>query len=45
LVTMAAGLAGGMSFAEVLEVDSVRTLSDPLRDEALEILKRHQVEQ
>jgi hypothetical protein len=45
LVTMAAGLAGGMSFAEVLDVDSVRTLSDPLRDEALEILKRHQVEQ
>jgi len=44
LVTMAAGLAGGASFAEVLEVDSVRTLSDPLRDEALEILKRHQVE-
>jgi hypothetical protein len=44
LVTMAAGLAGGDSFAEVLEVESVRTLSDPLRDEALEILRRHQVE-
>jgi len=44
LVTMAAGLAGGDSFAEVLDVESVRTLSDPLRDEALEILRRHQAE-
>jgi len=44
LVMMAAGLAGGASFAEVLDVESVRALSDPLRDEALAILKRHQVE-
>ena len=44
LVMMAAGLAGGASFAEVLDVESVRALSDPLRDEALGILKRHQVE-
>jgi hypothetical protein len=44
LVAMASGLAGGASFAEIVETDSVWNLSDPLRDEALEILKRHQVE-
>jgi hypothetical protein len=42
LVMMASGLAGGASFAEVLEVESVQTLSDPLRDEALEIVKQNQ---
>jgi hypothetical protein len=42
LVAMAAGLAGGASFAEILDTDSVWNLSDPLRDEALEIVKKHQ---
>jgi len=44
LVAMAAGLAGGTSFAEVLDIGSVTALPDPLRDEALDILKRHQIE-
>ena len=44
LVAMAAGLAGGTSFAEIVDIDSVWNLSDPLRDEALEIVKRHQAE-
>jgi hypothetical protein len=44
LVAIAAGLAGGASFAEVLDVDSVRNLSDPLRDETIEILNRHKEE-
>ena len=41
LVVMAAGLAGGASFAEVLDVASVQELSDPLRDAALKILAGH----
>jgi hypothetical protein len=44
LVAMAAGLAGGASFAEILDVESVRNLSDPLRDETIEIVNRHKVE-
>ena len=44
LVAMASGLAGGASFSEILDVDSVRNLSDPLRDQTIEILSRHNVE-
>ncbi len=44
LVATAAGLAGGASFTEVLDVESVRHLSDPLREDALAILSRHRVE-
>jgi len=44
VVAMASGLSGGSAFAEVVDVESVRTLSDPLRDEVLEILGRHQAE-
>jgi hypothetical protein len=44
LVATAAGLAGGASFTEILDVDSVRNLGDPLRDEAVAILSRHRVE-
>ncbi len=40
LVALASGLAGGASFSEVLDIDSVQNLSDPLRDETLEILSR-----
>jgi hypothetical protein len=43
LVAMATGLAGGASFSEVLDVESVRTLSDPLRDEIIDLIQRHQV--
>ena len=44
LVAMASGLGGVASFAEVLDVESVHNLSDPLRDEAIELLHRHKVE-
>jgi hypothetical protein len=44
LVAMASGLAGGTSFAEVLDVESVRSLGDPLRDETIEILSRYKME-
>jgi hypothetical protein len=44
LVALASGLTGGDSFAEIIETDSVWNLSDPLRDEAIEIVKRHQTE-
>ena len=41
LVTIASGLAGGTTFAEVLDVDSVRNLSDPLREEITAIFRSH----
>jgi hypothetical protein len=44
LVALASGLAGGASFAEIVDTDSVWNLSDPLRDEALEIVKKQQAE-
>jgi hypothetical protein len=44
VVAMASGLAGGDSFAEVLDLESVRALSDPLRDETFKILRQHNVE-
>jgi hypothetical protein len=44
LVALASGLAGGASFAEILDVESVRNLSDPLRDETIAICHRHKVE-
>jgi hypothetical protein len=43
-LAMAAGLAGGASFTEVLDLFSVRNLSDPLRDATLRILQQHNVE-
>ncbi len=44
LVALASGLAGGASFAEVLDVESVENLGDPLREQCLKILERHKVE-
>ena len=44
LVTMASMMGGGSSFAEVLDVESVKTLADPLRDEAVELIARHKIE-
>ena len=41
LVTVASGLAGGASFAEVLDLASLRNLSDPLRQEITAILRGH----
>jgi hypothetical protein len=44
LVVMASGLAGGAAFYEVLDLDSIRKLSDPLREETLKILRQHKVD-
>jgi hypothetical protein len=44
LVAMASGLAGGAAFSEVLDIESIRHLSDPLRDEVAGILRQHQFE-
>lgn len=44
LVALAAGMAGGQSFAEILDLDSVRELADPVRDETVRILAEHKVE-
>jgi hypothetical protein len=41
LVTMASGLAGGASFAEVLDIATVRNLQDPFREEIAAILRSH----
>jgi hypothetical protein len=40
LVALASGLAGGTSFAEVLNVESVRNLPDPLRDQAIKLIEK-----
>jgi hypothetical protein len=44
LVAMASGLAGGATFSEVLDIESIRNLSDPLRDEVSGILRQHQLD-
>ena len=44
LVVMAAGFAGRAAFTEVLDLASVRNLSDPLRDETLKILQQHKMD-
>lgn len=44
LVSFAAGMAGGQMFAEILSIESVRALVDPLRDAALQILADHKLE-
>lgn len=41
LVTLASGLAGGASFAEVLDVASVTNLRDPLRHDVETIFRSH----
>lgn len=41
LVNVASGLAGGDHFAEVLDLDSVRTFPDPFRQEIASILSAH----
>ena len=41
LVTVASGLAGGTSFAEVLDLASVRNLKDPLREQIAAIFSSH----
>lgn len=41
LVTIASGLAGAASFAEVIDIQGVRELRDPVREEAAEIFRSH----
>jgi hypothetical protein len=41
LVTIASGLAGGTSFAEVLDLSTVQNLRDPLRDQVTAIFRKH----
>jgi hypothetical protein len=41
LVTVAAGLAGGTSFAEVLDLTTVQNLGDPLRQQVATIFQKH----
>jgi hypothetical protein len=41
LVTIAAAISGGASFAEVLDIESVRSIKDPLREDLADILKKH----
>jgi hypothetical protein len=41
LVTLASGLAGGTSFAEILDVASARNLADPLREQIAAIFGTH----
>jgi hypothetical protein len=41
LVTVASGLAGGASFAEVLDLGSAQNLKDPLREQIAAIFRTH----
>ncbi|HEY7391889.1 MAG TPA: hypothetical protein VH640_25455, partial [Bryobacteraceae bacterium] len=41
LVTVASGLAGGASFAEVLDLATVQNLQDPLREQITAIFQKH----
>jgi hypothetical protein len=41
LVTVASGLAGGASFAEVLDLATVQNLQDPLREQIAAIFNKH----
>jgi hypothetical protein len=41
LVTVASGLAGGATFAEVLDINTVKHLQDPFREEVATILRNH----
>src|SRR5215510_14851755 len=44
LVTMASGLAGGASFAEVVDLGSAKNLQDPFRQEVATIFRNHKQE-
>jgi hypothetical protein len=41
LVAMAVGLTGGASFSEVLDLEAVKNLQDPLREEIATIFRSH----
>ena len=41
LVTLASGLAGGASFAEVLDLENARDFQDPLREEITAVFRKH----
>jgi hypothetical protein len=40
LIAKAAGFAGGATFAEVVDIETIRQLNDPLRDEAVRLLQQ-----
>ena len=44
VVAMAAGLAGGTSFSEVLDVERVQNMADPLRVEMIALLEKHKIQ-
>jgi hypothetical protein len=41
LVTVAAGLAGGASFSEVLDIATLKNLQDPLREQIAAVFRSH----
>jgi hypothetical protein len=41
LLTVASGLAGGASFAEVLDLSTVQNLKDPLREQIAAVFRTH----
>jgi len=41
VVTLASGLAGGATFTELLDLETVRNIQDPLREQIAGILKSH----
>jgi hypothetical protein len=41
LVTVASGLAGGVSFSEVLDLATVQSQKDPLREQIAAIFRKH----
>ena len=41
LVALAAGLAGGSAFEEVIDLDQARATRDPLRDQLASLLEKH----
>jgi hypothetical protein len=41
LVTVASGLAGGASFAEVLDLSTIQSLKDPLREQIAAVFRTH----
>jgi hypothetical protein len=41
LVTVATGLSGGVSFSEVLDLGTVQSLKDPLREQVAAVFRSH----
>jgi hypothetical protein len=41
VVSLASGVSGGNAFEEILDLDAVRSMSDPLRDQIKSIVQNH----